>query len=110
MKKNFTAASEHAATTMQNHKGILSKRRISKLGRKKRQDKKKKSKLDAKNYPQAEWDKFSQYEKDKITAMRKAVKEAKKRKAAALEADKEEEAKKLAVDAIAWRNGKKANN
>ena len=51
MKENFTDASNYVVTIVQNHKGTLSKRRISKLERKKRQDKKKKLKLDAKNYP-----------------------------------------------------------
>ena len=108
MKENFTAASDYVATTVQNHKGTLSKRRISKLERKKRQEKKKKPKLEAKNYSRAEWDKFSQEDKDKITAMRKAAKEAKKRKAAALEAGKEEEeADESAGDAMARKKGKK---
>ena len=39
--------------------------------------------------------------------MRKAAKEVKKRKAAALEADKEGEAEKSAGDAIAWKKSKK---
>ena len=58
-----------------------------------RNSRRKKPKLEAKNYPKAKWDKFSQDEKDKITAMLKADKEAKKRKAATLKADNEEETK-----------------
>ena len=101
MKEDFKVASDYNETTLQKHKGTLRKRKISKPERKICQEKKKKPKLEATNFFRVKWDKFSQDVKDKINALRKAAKEVKKNKVAALETDKEEEAKKSAGNAMA---------
>ena len=110
MRANFTSASNYLANTVANHKKTLNRRTVSefKKGPAKKQGGPKKPKVENRDYSKADWDKLTRDEQDKVRKLRQAAKEAKKRKAAALETDPEDEkADEAAGDAMARKGGKK---